>query len=164
MVVIMETYINCMDCPNHIVEADPDPHDWFCDDDQAVLCTLAKNINNQHRWCDNRVWVHRPITWSCRPHHKRADCVTPEWRPLLHKEEPATCICEGNFRNIIKETGGLIGKDFKDANNRTWEFAGVLWASDDFYYVFELESYDADITRYCSCIVSIEQHGFKLVE
>ena len=24
---------NCMDCPHHSVQADPDPNDWFNDDD-----------------------------------------------------------------------------------------------------------------------------------
>jgi hypothetical protein len=185
-----------MDCPNHIVEADPDPHDWFCDDDQAVLCKLAENVEKKKRWWDGFEWEFRPIIWSCRPHHKRKECDRPEWCPLIKKltyeelsahashcsegmiatcpiceefyklkaEEPDKCICEGNFRNIIKKTESLFGKDFKDANNRIWEFVGVLWASDDFYYVFELESYDVDMTRYCSCCASIEQHGFTLIE
>jgi len=82
----MKLYNNCMDCPHHKVEHDPDPTDSFCDDDQAVLCTLAKNINNQHRWCDNHVWDHRPITWSCRPHHKRAYD-----KPNMHIESCADC-------------------------------------------------------------------------
>jgi hypothetical protein len=34
----VEYVSNCMDCPHHQVVADPDPTDWFCDDDIAVLC------------------------------------------------------------------------------------------------------------------------------
>src|SRR4051812_3276113 len=32
----------CIGCKHHEVIADPDPHDWFCDDDVAVVCTLKK--------------------------------------------------------------------------------------------------------------------------
>ena len=58
---------NCMDCPAHRVEADPDPDDWFCDDDEKVVCTKAN----------------RNITVSCRPYQKRRDCSPiPDWCPL----------------------------------------------------------------------------------
>lgn len=157
----METYTNCMDCPNHSVEADPDPHDWFCDDDEAVLCKLSENVEKKKRWWDGSVWEFRPITWSCRPHHKRKECDRPEWCPLLHKEEPDKCICEGNFRKIIKETELLFGKTFKDPEGDRWFFQGVLWGEDDFYYMFENNNFG---TKYCSCCASIEQHGFTLIK
>lgn len=36
---------NCMDCPHHQVYPDPDPDDWFCDDDEKVVCNMAdRNI------------------------------------------------------------------------------------------------------------------------
>jgi hypothetical protein len=35
-------YANCIDCPHHEVINDPDPSDWFCDDDVAVACNLVK--------------------------------------------------------------------------------------------------------------------------
>jgi hypothetical protein len=41
MIVIDNTieYVsNCMDCPYHQIVPDPDPTDWFCDDDIAILC------------------------------------------------------------------------------------------------------------------------------
>lgn len=50
---------NCMDCPHHQVYPDPDPDDWFCDDDEKVVCNMAD----------------RNITIACRPHHKRRECV-----------------------------------------------------------------------------------------
>ena len=55
---------NCMDCPHHRVYADPD--DWFCDDDEKVVCSMAD----------------RNITIACRPHHKRRECEIPDWCPL----------------------------------------------------------------------------------
>lgn len=59
---------NCMDCPHHRVH--PDPDDWFCDDDEKVICEAAN----------------RNITVACRPYHKRRECEVPEWCPLKKKE------------------------------------------------------------------------------
>lgn len=59
---------NCMDCKHHRVHADPDPFDWFCDDDEMVVCTAMRN---------------KPITVACRPYRKRVECATPKWCPLI---------------------------------------------------------------------------------
>jgi len=58
---------NCIDCANHAVFADPDPNDWFCDDDCKVICT----IND------------KTITVACRPYNLKKECSTPKWCPLL---------------------------------------------------------------------------------
>lgn len=58
---------NCMDCPNHNVLPDPDPYDWFCDDDEKVVCEK----------------INKTITVSCRPYNKRKECKIPNWCPLL---------------------------------------------------------------------------------
>ena len=58
---------NCMDCPHHEVQCDPDRDDWFCDDDEKVLCGLAGN---------------KEITVACRPYNKRKECNIPHWCPL----------------------------------------------------------------------------------
>ncbi len=63
----VEIFSNCMDCPMHLVEPDPDPNDWFNDDDELVLC---KEVN-------------RNVTIACRPYHKRAECKVPDWCPRL---------------------------------------------------------------------------------
>jgi hypothetical protein len=57
---------NCMDCPFHEVQRDPDPDDWFCDDDEKVLCTK----------------INKYITVACRPYHKRQECNIPIWCPI----------------------------------------------------------------------------------
>ncbi len=62
---------NCIDCKHHRVLPDPDPDDWFCDDDEKVLCTLAKKL----------------VTVACRPHHKRKECTVPSWCPLLQANQ-----------------------------------------------------------------------------
>lgn len=60
---------NCMDCPYHAVLRDPDPYDWFCDDDEKVVCRKTKS--------------ERVITSACRPYNKREECAVPNWCPLL---------------------------------------------------------------------------------
>ena len=57
---------NCMDCPHHDVQRDPDPDDSFCSDDVKVVCQKAK----------------RNITVACRPYNMRKECPVPEWCPL----------------------------------------------------------------------------------
>lgn len=57
---------NCIDCPKHCVLADPDPTDWFCDDDVKVVCQIAS----------------RAITIACRPYYARKECQRPTWCPL----------------------------------------------------------------------------------
>ena len=59
-------YENCMDCPLHRVLADPDPYDWFCDDDVKIYCTKAQ----------------RNIAVACRPYNDRKESKVPIWCPL----------------------------------------------------------------------------------
>ena len=61
---------NCMDCSENRVLPDPDPNDWFCDDDEKVVCRLAN----------------KEITCACRPYQKRAECKIPNWCPKLNSQ------------------------------------------------------------------------------
>lgn len=58
----------CIECPHHAVLRDPDPDDWFCDDDVKVVCTKAK----------------RNVTVACRPYNTNKEFETgiPDWCPL----------------------------------------------------------------------------------
>ena len=58
---------NCIDCLHHDIQPDPDPDDWFNNDDIKVYCEKAKKY----------------ITRMCRPHHTRDECNIPDWCPLL---------------------------------------------------------------------------------
>lgn len=58
---------NCIDCNAHKILTDPDPTDWFCDDDVKVICTASK---------DNK-----SITCACRPHRVRQESEIPKWCP-----------------------------------------------------------------------------------
>lgn len=76
---------NCLDCPWHKVIPDPDPHDAFCDDDQAVVCT--KTVHNPD-YNLNSIYAadrqnHQPITVACRPHYLRDESARPNWCPLV---------------------------------------------------------------------------------
>jgi hypothetical protein len=72
--------MNCTDCKYHKVIPDPDPHDWFNDDDVAVVCTIDKNDRLDES--SNRLVLqqeHRIITTACRPYHIKKECETPSW-------------------------------------------------------------------------------------
>ena len=74
---------NCIDCPFHEVQSDPDPDDWFCDDDVAVLCTLTGPDPKQGPWArPSQRWLHFAITQSCRPDNVKQEAAVPDWCPL----------------------------------------------------------------------------------
>lgn len=60
---------NCIDCPFHEVRSDPDPDDWFCDDDTNVVCLKTRRKPNV-------------ITSACRPYNVRKESDIPSWCPL----------------------------------------------------------------------------------
>jgi hypothetical protein len=74
---------NCLDCPFHKVIADPDPHDWFNDDDQAVVCRKVNNdsIDLNSKYVADRQ-AFKTVTVSCRPYNLRKESNTPKWCPL----------------------------------------------------------------------------------
>lgn len=58
------------ECPSHRVRMDPDPDDWFCDDDEKVVCLKAGD---------------RTITCANRPYQTTRELQrigVPEWCPL----------------------------------------------------------------------------------
>jgi len=77
---------NCTECSSHKVIADPDPHDWFCDDDAAVVCTMTLNPKRDttsiHR-ADHSEF--RTITVACRPYNIKKECEVPDWCPRRTK-------------------------------------------------------------------------------
>ena len=60
----------CIGCPSHEVLLDPDPNDWFCDDDVKVVC--KKN--------------NKTITVACRPYRIEKECEVPTWCPQKAKK------------------------------------------------------------------------------
>lgn len=80
-------YTNCLYCPFHNVISDPDPYDWFCDDDKAVVCT--KTINDgkdpSSKYSSDRQDF-KCITRSCRPYKTKEECNVPVWCPLIKEK------------------------------------------------------------------------------
>jgi len=76
---------SCLDCPFHKVIPDPDPEDWFCDDDVAIVCLKTKNdrYNLKSKYqADKQPF--KCVTVACRPHHIKKESDTPDWCPLRH--------------------------------------------------------------------------------
>ena len=68
------------------------------------------------------------------------------------------CICEGNWRKIIKESESLFNRYFTDEEGEVYYFVGVIYASDDYYYCMVSK---AGELKMLSCVDSIEDHGYK---
>lgn len=77
----MQTY-NCLNCEFHNIINDPDPFDWFCDNDVAIVCSKLKNdnlIKNSPYLSDRNEY--KIIQSSLRPYEvKNVKC--PIWCPL----------------------------------------------------------------------------------
>jgi len=58
--------MKCVDCKYSEIKADPDPDDWFCQDDQKIVC-MAEN--------------HRVIDCALRPYQTK-NVESPDWCPL----------------------------------------------------------------------------------
>jgi hypothetical protein len=68
--------VSCMKCPHHKVVRDPDPDDWFCDDDCAVLCTLEAPPKKSR-------FEHQAVTTACRPYNTEKETTpVPNWCQL----------------------------------------------------------------------------------
>lgn len=75
----------CTECPNHRVVPDPDPTDWFCDDDCAVLCTLKKATSKDPLSNCGHAWEFKAVSLSCRPYQVTKESPVPSWCPLKKK-------------------------------------------------------------------------------
>jgi len=78
----------CLECSEHEIISDPDPHDWFCDDDVAVICKLTMNPNRDIK----SIYISdqnefRGVAISCRPHHLNLECIIPNWCPKFLSKE-----------------------------------------------------------------------------
>jgi hypothetical protein len=100
---------NCTECHAHRVIHDPDPNDWLCDDDVAVVCTLTEgnpNCDPESHYLSEKQNSHRCITVSCRPYNTAKECSRPDWCPKLpHYDNPMHQI-EENIRQTLEEIKG----------------------------------------------------------
>jgi len=78
-----QTTVLCINCPHHRIINDPDPDDWFCDDDKAVVCSITQNPkpDPEAKYLADRS-PYRRIAGSVRPYQTK-DVPQPDWCPLL---------------------------------------------------------------------------------
>lgn len=81
---IKVTWKNCIKCRHHKIIHDPDPLDWYCRDDLAILCKLTPNSEQDVTsvYASERQ-EYRPVTKSCRPYDVDRAALIPDWCPLL---------------------------------------------------------------------------------
>jgi hypothetical protein len=79
---------NCIECPNHKVINDPDPHDSFCRDDIAVVCIKTPNddIKKDSAYLSDKNEF-KCVTRSCRPYNKTKESECPDWCPISEKSK-----------------------------------------------------------------------------
>lgn len=74
---------SCVDCPNCLVENDPDPYDSFYSDDLKARCRLSTNAPILTEY---GIGVGNPyITVACRPDMLRKETEIPDWCPIKGK-------------------------------------------------------------------------------
>lgn len=73
---------NCMECSAHRVISDPDPHDWFCDDDKAVVCTETPNDKRDRtsEYSSDHS-AYKVIQCGIRPYRLEKETSIPSWCP-----------------------------------------------------------------------------------
>ena len=71
----------CALCPHHKVIPDPDPSDWFNDDDCAIVCTLQKNNkkNPRSKYAADRQ-DYKVVSGALRPYETQKVEI-PKWCP-----------------------------------------------------------------------------------
>lgn len=75
---------SCLECPFHRVIGDPDPDDWFNDDDKAIVCTKKSNqkLNINSRYASDRQ-MYAVVESSMRPTElKKENVEIPKWCPI----------------------------------------------------------------------------------
>lgn len=97
----------------------------------------------------------------------RPRCLTCSGSKLLERPSPTEqrarisereqrmdteCICQGNWRAIVKEYEDLIDREFQDNEGNVYRFFGLVHGSDDYYYGLRNETG----VKLVSCVVSLK--------
>jgi hypothetical protein len=69
------------------------------------------------------------------------------------------CICQGNWRQIVKESEPFLDKAYVNKKGKKYYFFGVVHGNLDYYYGMYSRKHGMVLL---SCVGSIEGHGFKL--
>jgi len=71
----------CIGCPDMEIIPDPDPDDWFNDDDVAVICRATSDnpkLDSKHP-ADRSAF--KKVTCACRPYNVKKETTIPDWCP-----------------------------------------------------------------------------------
>ena len=141
---------NCVDCSSHIVSRDPDPNDWFNDDDVKVTCDINK----------------KQITSSCRPYNIRKECDIPTWCPKneIKYIQPK----EGGYKELfitedITPAKGLSLKLLYEELKEYAKTSGYTHIISD-YYFSEKHSVYLKRNQYPSLYVTINGVDYEYTE
>lgn len=89
--------MKCIDCKFHKIIPDPDPNDWLCRDDVAIVCTQMANddIDMKSEYASDRQ-EYKVVSCSLRP-YQVIDIIRPTWCTL-------ECIIrDETINNILNE-------------------------------------------------------------
>lgn len=90
--VIVINIEHCVQCPFHLIIPDPDPDDWFEDDDEALVCTHPEceveytEIQKQYYTERGLLKMGRVIESGNRP-YQTSKVTIPCFCPLLKNHE-----------------------------------------------------------------------------
>ena len=87
----------CINCKFHKIIPDPDPLDWFCADDEAIVCTkMIHEIDLKSKYGVDRQKF-RPIDIGLRSYQTK-NVGVPDWCPISTKE-----LRDKKIENILKD-------------------------------------------------------------
>lgn len=81
----MQTKRLCFFCPHAKVLPDPDPTDWFNDDDEAIVCTKLPS-DEKSKFRRGHQMPNKLIEGMLRPYETRK-VNSPNWCPLGPEED-----------------------------------------------------------------------------
>ena len=68
------------------------------------------------------------------------------------------CICEGNWRTLVRESDMLLDETFISMNGKSYTFFGIVHGKDDYYYgMVDQETHKISLL---SCVGSLSGYGF----
>lgn len=78
-------------------------------------------------------------------------------------EHDNNCICQGNWRLIVKESEPLINRLFRETDTeKLFSLFGLVHGGDDYYY--GMIDINSGQIRLLSCVGNIEQFNFQLID